>query len=299
MSWTHGQIVGGLVTLPDLEAGLRAYRDALGLKLVGMGVADAQLAAQWGAPRIAGARMATLQTASGAPSFIRLLEQPPQLAFRPTRSYGWAAYEISVADVFGLAGRVTEGGFTIVGPPRQVGDMSAFIPMQVLGPGAEMIYLNEVLDDMPDLDLPRAQAPVDRIFIVVLAAPDRAAATTWYRAALGLEEGASFTIPYSMINKAFGLPDETLTTLSMVQKGRLPIVEVDDYPSAATARPRHEGWLPPGNALVTLAVDSLDAIDARTFLHPPAHRPGPLYGGRRAGTVIGPAGELLELVELS
>ena len=31
-----------------------------------------------------------------------------------------------------------------------------------------MIYLNEVLGDMPDSDLPRARSPIDRIFIAVV-----------------------------------------------------------------------------------------------------------------------------------
>ena len=83
----------------------------------------------------------------------------------------------------------------------------------------------------------------------------------------------------------------------MIQKGRLPIIEVDDYPEAATARPRALGSLPPGNALVTLAVGSLNSIKAE-LIAPPAVRDGAIYAGRRSATVVGTAGELLELVEV-
>jgi hypothetical protein len=55
--------------------------------------------------------------------------------------------------------------------------------------------------------------------------------------------------------------------------------------------------LPPGNALVTLAVDSLDTL-ALDWIAPPAICEGLPYDGRRAATVRGPAGELLELVEI-
>jgi catechol 2,3-dioxygenase-like lactoylglutathione lyase family enzyme len=292
----HGQILGGLSTVPDLAAALAAYRDMLGLAVVEEGSVGAGLAAAWGAPATAGAPMATLGTASGAPSFLRLVEQPPHPDFRPTRSFGWAAFEISVADVFALAERLQSSTFSVIGPPRQIAGMAAFIPMQVLGPGAEMLYLNQVLADMPDLDLPRAAAAVDRIFITILATPDRAATIDWYVRTLGLEAGASFTIAYSMINRAFGLPDTHMTTLGMVQKGRLPILEVDDYPAAATARAAHPGLLPPGNALVTLAVESLAHCDC-AWIAPPRRHDGPFYAGRRAATVVGPAGELLELVE--
>ena len=188
--------------------------------------------------------------------------------------------------------------FEIVGPPKELeGIEPAFIPMQVLGPGREMLYLNQVLRDMPDSDLPRARSPVDRIFICVLAAPDREATVGWYRDRLRLERGADFTIPYTMINRAFDLPAETKTTLTMVSAGRMPIVEVDDYPPAATPRPRLEGHLPPGNALVTLAVSDLDRCDVE-WLAPPTPRDGALYEGRRMGTTLGSAGELLELVEV-
>jgi hypothetical protein len=86
--------------------------------------------------------------------------------------------------------------------------------------------------------------------------------------------------------------------MTMVQAGRMPIVEVDDYPPQATPRARHPGMLPPGNALVTLAVRDLGDCKV-DWIAPPAAREGPLYAGRRSATTIGPAGELLELVEVA
>jgi hypothetical protein len=100
-----------------------------------------------------------------------------------------------------------------------------------------------------------------------------------------------------MINKAFGLPDGTQSSLTMMQAGRMPIFEIDDYPPEATPRPCTPGQLPPGNALVTMAVRSLDDL-AVEWLTPPVTRDGALYAGRRTGTVRGPSGELLELVEV-
>jgi hypothetical protein len=170
--------------------------------------------------------------------------------------------------------------------------------MQVTGRGREMLYLNEVAQDMPTTDLPRAMAPVDHIFIAILATPDREASLAWFSQALGLDVADSFSIPYSMINTAFALPADTQTTITMVQKGRLPIFEVDAYPDAATARCGDPDRLAPGNALVTLAVDSLDAISA-PFINPPLSRDGPVYGGRRTATVRGHAGERIELVEIA
>ncbi|MHA7819799.1 MAG: VOC family protein [Erythrobacter sp.] len=298
MSIAHGTILGGLSTVPDLETAIRAYRDVLELELVEQGELAADLAASWGCPANTGSPYAVLRPSSGEPCWFRLVEQPDHPDFRPTTSYGWAAFETTVEDVWRWPEALPGDLFEIVGPPKTLENIEpAFIPMQALGTGREMIYLNQVLGDLPDTDLPRARAPVDRIFIVVLATPSREDSIAWYCERLGLMRGADYTLPYSMINDAFGMPPETQTTITMVSHGRMPIVEVDDYPQAATPRLRHEGMLPPGNALVTLAVASLDACSA-DWIVPPVNREGALYEGRRSATAIGAGGELVECVEV-
>jgi catechol 2,3-dioxygenase-like lactoylglutathione lyase family enzyme len=294
---THGRIMGGVVTTHDLDAALEDYHGRLGLNVVERSELAADLAASWGCPASAGARTATLQPQSGVHCFIRLVEQPVPEDFRPVRTYGWAAYELTVQDVCGWPERLAGSGFDIVGPPKEIVGLPYFVPMQVTGRGREMIYLNEVRENTPSSDLPKAQSLTDHIFIVILATPDREANLEWLQDKIGLDIGGTYTLEYTMINKAFGLADGTQSSITMVQKARLPIVEVDDYPETATTRPRAAESLPPGNALVTLAVDSLDSIKA-DFIAPPAVRGGSIYAGKRSGTVVGMAGELLELVEI-
>jgi hypothetical protein len=270
----------------------------LGLAVVERGELAVDLAASWACPASAGARTATLQPQSGALCFIRLVEQAVPEDFRPVRTYGWAAYELTVQDVYGWPDRLTGSGFDIVGPPKEIAGLPYFVPMQVTGRGREMVYLNEVRENTPSSDLPKAMSLTDHIFICILATPDREANLQWLQDKIGLDVGGTYTLEYTMINKAFGLADGTQSSITMVQKDRLPIIEVDDYPGAATARPRVAGCLPPGNALVTLAVDNLDVIKA-DFIRPPAVHGGAIYTGKRSATVIGMAGELLELVEIT
>jgi catechol 2,3-dioxygenase-like lactoylglutathione lyase family enzyme len=297
MTLSHGSILGGLSTVPDLDAALACYQGVLSLELVDTGPLPEALAAAWGTPASAGARHAVLRPKSGSACWFRLVEQADHPAFKPTTTFGWGAFECTVEDVYGWPARLAGSGFTIVGEPRALPGMDAFVPMQVLGPGQEMVYLNQVFGDMPSTDLPRAGALTDRIFIVILAAPDRAAACSWYGERLGLDLADTYELPYQMINQAFGLPADYISALTMVQAGRMPIVEVDDYPPQAASRARHPGMLPPGNALVTLGMRDLGACRV-DWIAPPVRRQGPLYEGRRAGTTIGPAGELLELVEV-
>lgn len=294
----HGTILGGLSTVPDLAQAKKAYGEILGLDLVEEGELDADLAVSWNCPANAGARFVTFQPKSGEPCWFRLVEQPEFPGFKPTTTYGWAAFELTVEDVWKWPDALPEDLFEVVGPPKTLENMEpSFIPMQTLGPGKELIYLNQVLGNTQDNDLPPARSAVDRIFIVVLATPDRKASTQWYLDNLGLDRGPDYTLPYSMINNAFGLAKDHQTTITMVNQGRMPIVEVDDYPRIAMRRPRHEGMLPPGNALATLAVENLDECEAE-WLEEPAVREGALYQGRRAATAIGAGTELIECVEV-
>lgn len=292
----QGSIKCGTALVPDLKAALEDYHGVLGLNVAERGEISPDLAAGWGTPAVAGCPYAVLQPNSGAASFVRLIESSLPPDFKPTTTYGWAAFEFTVEDVFGWPKRLRGSGFKIVGPPQELEGLPYFVPMQALGTGREMVYLNEVREDTPSSDLPKAQSPVDHIFIVILAAPDREAAVEWYKSRLGFAAGDTYVLEYTMINDAFGLPAGTTSALTMVQNGRLPIVEVDDYPEEAKPRPRGDGMLPPGNSMVTLAAHDLGALDL-DWIRPPVQREGALYEGRRAGTVTGPAGELLELLE--
>jgi catechol 2,3-dioxygenase-like lactoylglutathione lyase family enzyme len=292
----HGSIIGGVVAVPDLAAALVDYQGHLGFALIDQGPVPASLAASWGIPGLAGRAMATLQPTSGSHCFIRLVEQPLPDDFVPTTTYGWASYEITVQDVFSWPARIAGSSFTIIGEPKEIPGLPYFVAMQVHGPGREMLYFNETRSMTPSSDLPFANCAMDHIFIVILAAPDRAAAVDWYRDALHLDVGDTYTIAYTMINNAFGLPEDTVSSLTMVQHGRMPIVEIDDYPAQTSPRRADPGCLPPGNSMVTLLVDSLDALGV-DWISPPTLLDGPIYAGQRAATTVGPAGELLELVE--
>lgn len=296
---TPGRIKCGTVVTPAFDASLVDYTELLGLALAAIGAVDAALAAHWDAPASAGRRTALLTPDGGRPGFIRLVEGSPVPEHTPLRSFGWAAFELTVRDCRALCAAIeTEAhAFAVIGPPKLVPGFDNFIPFQVTGRAGEVLYLNQVLQPaMSDLDLPLASAKVDHMFIAVLAASDRAAAERWHIEALGFEAGETYLAPYSVINASFGLPETTITAFSMTRTGRLPATEIDQYPPAATPRPVAPGQLPPGNSVVSFIVASLDAVRA-PLITPPARFEGPLYAGRRAACVRGAAGELIELIE--
>ncbi|WP_426168213.1 VOC family protein [Sandarakinorhabdus sp. DWP1-3-1] len=294
---TPGRIKCGTIAAADYDATLADYTGVLGLSVIEEGPVAAGLAAAWGAPALAGRRGALLRHADARPGFLRLVESTPTPGYRPLRSHGWAAYEHTVADCDALFAAVQDSGFTVIGAPKLVPGFDNFIPFQVTGRNGEVLYLNQVLKaGMAELDLPMTTAAVDHMFIAILAAPDREAALAFHRDALGFTIGETWSIPYSVINASFGLPDDTITAMTMTRTGRMPACEIDQYPAAATPRAGPPGELPPGNAMVSFITASLDAVTA-PFLATPARHDGALYAGRRSAVVRGAAGELIELIE--
>jgi hypothetical protein len=98
-----------------------------------------------------------------------------------------------------------------------------------------------------------------------------------------------------VLNEAWQLPADHQTLLGIARFPRGFLVEVDGYPPAAVPRPCRSGELPAGMAIVTLLASSLDPVAARA-LAPPSLLKGMPYEGRRALTLRGAAGELVELV---
>ncbi|NDC58378.1 MAG: hypothetical protein EBZ50_06065, partial [Alphaproteobacteria bacterium] len=216
------------LTVADLDRSIALYRDWLDHRLIEHGALDEALAASWGAPKTAGARTAVLEPASGAEIFLRLVEQPPHPDFVPLKSYGWAAIEICVQDVLATDARLKDSPFKVIGPPREIDGLPAIYPMQVMGPDNEVVYLTQIRDDMPAFDLPRAQAPIDRMFIYVLACSDMEASQRFTVEKLGLALGRErMEIVYTMLANAFGMPHERLHAISTVIHGRDVFLELD------------------------------------------------------------------------
>jgi len=85
-----------------------------------------------------------------------------------------------------------------------------------------------------------------------------------------------------------------LATSGLAERGNL--IEFDGYSSRTRARPVEPGQLPPGIVSTTFAVADLDALKV-DWIAPPTRHAGLAYQGKRAGTLRGPAGELIELIE--
>lgn len=293
------QIRCGSLLVNDLEASIALYRDVLEQQVVESSELSQAIADSWRAPRLGNARTCLLQPKSKAESYLRLIQSPDIVTPTPhATTYGWCAFEINVADVFSLAESLHGTGFTVVGPPKHLDNIANVIPMQVVGPDQEVLFLNQVLASDGQTDLPVAECVVDRIFIAILGSHNRQASVDDYTNQLNCQESGSHELRYSLINRAFDFDPQTRHLLTLIQDGRTPIIEVDQYPNEAKPRHTNVGNLSHGATMISLVVDDLDALPLTNKLSDQAIRAdGLLYAGGRSIVLRGGSGELLELIE--
>ena len=288
---------GGTVCVVDLERSQAAYEGLIEYRTVESGRISNSLAEAWAAPDAAGARYALLQPASGAETWLRLVESPPVGGFEPLVSMGWTALEFCVRDVQALAARLAVSPFETIGPPRRLDGMDSLCAMQVRGPDGEICYFTQIDGDPPGLSLPRASSFVDRLFIHVVGASDLGATERWAERHLQCAVAmAGVEMRYTMLAQTFRQPLDTRFTISTLKRRDELFLQVDQMPPQAVRRPQRAGMLPPGIAMTTLSVADLDRV-APVCLAPPARHGGMLYDGRRSAVLADPDGTLYELLE--
>lgn len=292
----EGRIKIATINTPALEQSAADYQRWFGYEEAERGTVAPALAASWGAPGQAGRPYVVLKPTSGSEVFIRLVEGTPVPDYKPLRSFGWAAIELTVQDADALHEELKASPFKIIGPPAWLDFSDAIYPMQCVGRAGEPLYLNQVNKDLPAFNLPLARTKVDHVFITILATPKLEEALKFYVDGFGWTQGNTFESPYSVINNAFGFPKEQKHRFSMTCVGREVNNEIDQYPDGTVTRPRIAGELPPGVAMVSYITQSIDAAKVK-FLSPPQSVSGVGYNGRRAATTVGAAGELIELIE--
>ncbi len=275
------------------------YSRWLGYQVRERGVISAQLAASWGAPSHEGDSYLLMSSTAWPKIYIRAIEADTVEGYEPMTTWGWNAIEIIVDDPAQLRKRFDDGPFRVIGEPKALGGgYPTIVAFQIQGPDNEILYLTAETGDRDTSTLPKPGAEVGRVFIMVLAGPDIEAHLEWYGTKFDLQYPPAMQTTVSVVQNAQGLAAEEpiwLGIMRLTEHGNL--IEFDGY-STEHSGPRlaPPGQLPPGIAMTSFAVANLDALDLE-FVSPPAIYPGKVYDGRRSATVIGPAGELLELIE--
>ncbi len=289
-------IIAVTMTVPDLAVVERAYGEYLGYRVVERGQVSTELAQLWQAPEVAGRDYLLMQPESGAPVYLRVVRQEAVQGFAAMKTWGWNSNEILVQDTYAVHERLKDSPFRIIGEPKGLSMNPEVIAMQALGPAEELVYLTRIPPGKSLFNLGSAQSFVDRTFIVVLGGPDIEAMRRFYADQLGMATTDPAPSTISVLAKAYGLPVEQQFLLGIVRFEKDFLIELDQYPEGATARPQRAGELPPGMSMVSFGVADLDAVKAE-LLSPPVVVEAAPYSGRRVALTRGAAGELIELIE--
>lgn len=279
---------------PDL-AKVEQWYAQLGYQVKERRTVSPAVAASWGAPKSAGKPFIQMCTEGSPDVCIRAVQIDPVPGYRAQTTLGWNAFEIIVDDLDKVYAKVKASPFKIIGEPKSLGGPFASIhAMQVLGPAEEVLYLTTEKGDREKSSLPVPKSLVDRPFILILAGTDVKQLSDFYGSMFNMKVRAQFDGPVTLVAKAQGLPPDHVFGLGLVRMAeRGNNIELDGYPMSAKPRPHAEGQLPPGNAMATFNVNSLDGLKVK-FIAPPAA----LYGPKgRAASYLGPAGEIAELIE--
>jgi hypothetical protein len=268
------------ITAPDLSVVEKAWTRFLGYKVASRGTLSANTAASWDAPAVKGKPYIVLGPESGEPTYVRFVQQALPKNFDGSHTLGWTTTEITVQNSDELYEKLKGSPFVVRRPPQEIPTYPYLKAMQAVGPGGERLNLTWIKTKREDLAV--ANSFVGRVFIAVLAAPDIRAALDHYRNTFGNE-------PSGIRN----LPSLKLATVLLKDGTKL---EVDDAPDARQ-RQRPPGGLPPGVALVTFESAGIERFREH-FIE--AAQPAALEPHRKrpTATLRGPAGELIELVDV-
>ena len=279
---------------PSVDAVERWYTTWLGHRVVEKSTVSAEMANSWGTPAAAGRPFVLLQPATGEDVLIRAVEVEPIDGYKAMTTWGWNSFEIIVNDPDDLHERMKTSPFRHIGGPANLGGGTSSIrAVQYVGPAEEVLYFNSETGDRSESALPDPGEDVGRTNIVILASGSVDDTMAFYSAAFSMPKGFSFPTPVDIIAKAQGLPDDHSFTMGIGWlRERGNAIEFDGYPEGTGPRPRANGHLPQGNAMVTFNVDSLDAVNVN-FVSVPITE----YGGKRSAVFTGPAGEMVELIE--
>jgi catechol 2,3-dioxygenase-like lactoylglutathione lyase family enzyme len=291
-----GRIACVTLTVSDLAAATACYQRDLGFRVTDDGAIGRELARTWGRTRLAGRRAVLMEPASGAETYLRFVEGPLYCDYEPLACFGWNAAELVVEDVDALAGRLARSGFLVVGPPADLSFSDAIRAMQVVGPAREVLYLTQIKRPLAAFETPRAGSFVDRVFIVILGGASLEALQEHYHAQFGVARAPVMPSVVSTLSARYGLPADYRHRIAALAVGGQCYIEADQMPEGAGPRPCLPGELPPGIAMVSFEVERLPegALSGAGTVERIASLP---YAGRRACTRVGPAGELIELIE--
>ncbi len=288
-----GPVIAGTLVVQNIEECVSAYVDWLEMHIAEEGEIGELQANAWSTPSLAGSRYFILKSKSEQ-SWLRMIENKDCGMAKPISELGWMSLEVLVDDVYILAERLRSSVFEIIGEPKALDVSPAISACQVVGPAGEVLYLTAVAEPVPPFELPTASTMVDKLFIPVLAVPNRDESMAFYEK-LANSKALAFDTKVTVVNKSLGKPMDRRIPVCTIQLDAESLIEIDEIVEFSS-KPSLDKGLVNGIAMISFYVDSFDLIEG-SAVGESYEIENEFYKGKEARLFKGKAGEYLELVK--
>lgn len=237
----------------NLATSASMYISAFGWQIKG---AEYQLgtdeANRWEAANLVGALVVEVSGVNGG---VRFIESSSYQNPMPLETFGWTALEICVNDVHRYVERAVNAGFKILNDAVLLSGTEKPLPLiaaQLAGVNGEVVYITQILSEVPNFELPDVSKESGSIFICVLGASDIERSREVIEANFEVRRASDREVAIKVINRVFKKPLTTLHRLSSLQLAGRNAIEIDQMPIEATNREILSQSLPPGISVVTV-----------------------------------------------
>lgn len=283
------------IAVSNLGSVENAYEEYLGYQTVESGTVSEEIVELWQAPDMLDKDYVLMRPEKAEPVYLRFIELTPPESYAPMQTHGWNAFELAVKDPDVLAERLKDSPFEVLGPPRNLYPTEGSPRvMQVRGPGNEIIYMTRPAGGGEFGEY--AATFVGRPFIVINGGSSMDDMQSYYKDHFNMPVTPAQNYAITIISRLNDKPLDTKYPLSIVPLPSGALIELDGYKPWSRPRVNTEGLIPPGISSVSFIADDLDLITAPWVTEPRAIAAAP-YNGRRAGLVLGAAGEWIEIIE--
>jgi predicted enzyme related to lactoylglutathione lyase len=237
----------------DLSKSAAMYISAFGWRAKGPEyLLSADEATRWQATNLIGVRVLEVCGINGG---VRFIESKGYENPMPLRTFGWSALEICVDDVHKYVAQAVEAGFEVLNEAVPLSGTAKPLPLiaaQLAGINGEVVYITQILSEVPNFELPDVSKESGSIFICVLGASDLEKSREVLESNFEVRRASDREVAIRVINRVYEKPLDTLHRLSSVQLAGRNAIEIDQLPIEGRQREKLFGNLPPGISVVTV-----------------------------------------------
>ena len=237
----------------DLSKSAAMYISAFGWQVKSSEyLLSADEANRWQATNLTGAKVLEVCGINGG---VRFIESSTYQNPLPLRTFGWSALEICVDDVHKYVAQAVKAGFEVLNEAVPLSGTAKPLPLiaaQLGGINGEVVYITQILSEVPNFELPDVSKESGSIFICVLGASDLEKSREVIESQFEVRRASDREVAIRVINRVYEQPLETLHRLSSLQLAGRNAIEIDQLPSEGEQREKLAGNLPPGISVVTV-----------------------------------------------